>query len=225
MDMTVQALNKRPLSKEEAYTRLKSALFASTDPNEVYSERSLAKRLDFGLAAIRSAISRLQVEDLIMVLPNAGFMLKPLTSSAIADFYETRSVVEAHVVGMLTGKITPEQKAEVTDIIRRQSDCLRDKDARTFHRLDMDFHITLAKLHGNVEMVRILERLEDRMHRISVELHGRHPERLAPLVEQHERILDEIFSGDPDVAREKLRTHLAWGRSMIMSGGRGLHLT
>lgn len=222
--MTVQAPDKRPLSKEEAYTRLKSALFESTDPGEVYSERTLAKRLDFGLAAIRSAISRLQVEGLIMVLPNAGFMLKPLTSGAIADFYETRSVVEAHVVGMLTGKITSAQKAAVANIIRQQSDCLKDKDARTFHRLDMDFHIALAKLYGNEEMVRILERLEDRMHRISVELHGRHPERLAPLVEQHARILDEIFSGNPDVAREKLQTHLAWGKSMIISRGRGLQL-
>ncbi|GGD17849.1 GntR family transcriptional regulator [Aureimonas glaciei] len=209
----------RTLSKEEAYTRIKSALFESTDPEEVYSERSLSKRLELGLAPIRSAIGRLQNEGLIVVLPNAGFMLKPMTHRAIADFYEVRMVVEAHVVTSLTGRVGPAQKQQIEAILVQQADCLLDNDARTFHRLDMGFHIALARLHGNEEMIRILERLEDRMHRISVELHGRHPERLRPLVEQHHGILDEIVSGDPVVAGVKLRDHLAWGRSMIVNRG------
>jgi len=213
---------KRTLSKEEAYSRIKSALFESTDPEEVYSERSLAKRLDLGLASIRSAIGRLQTEGMIVVLPNAGFMLKPLTPGAIADFYEVRTVVEAHIVGLLTGRVSPQEKQQLEAMLDQQTECLQDHDARTFHRLDMGFHLAMARLHGNEEMVRILERLEDRMHRLSVELHGRHPERLRPLVDQHRGILEEVATGDPDVAREKLRVHLAWGRSMIVSGGRPL---
>lgn len=212
--------SKRGAGKEQAYAKIKETLFESGDPEQVYSERSLSKRLDIGLASIRSAIGRLQVEGLIVVLPNAGFMLKPLTPRAIADFYEVRTIVEAHVVASLTGHLSPGHVAKLETILQDQAECLEAKDPRTFHRLDMGFHLALARLHGNEEMIRILERLEDRMHRISVELHGRHPDRLKPLIDQHRGILEEITSGDPEVASEKLKSHLAWGRSMLVNGGR-----
>jgi DNA-binding GntR family transcriptional regulator len=40
---------------------------------------------------------------------------------------------------------------------------VRQTDPATYHELDMEFHLGFAKLYGNVEILRALEGLKDRM--------------------------------------------------------------
>ncbi len=217
MDTAIQSERKTKLARDEAYAKVKATLFQDDDPERIYSERTLSKRLELGLASVRSAIGRLQFEGLIVVLPNAGFLLKPMTMRAISDFYEVRGIVESHVVAGLTGRLDAQKIGSLEEILNDQLLCAAAGDGKAFHRLDMQFHATMARMHGNEEIVRILEHLEDRMHRLSVGLHGRHPERLQPLVDQHRGIVEEISAGDPDVSARKLREHIAWGKSMLLS--------
>ncbi|MEF2553141.1 GntR family transcriptional regulator [Aurantimonas sp. A2-1-M11] len=217
MDTATQSERKTKLARDEAYAKVKATLFQDDDPDRVYSERTLSKRLGLGLASVRSAIGRLQIEGMIVVLPHAGFLLKPMTMRSISDFYEVRGIVESHVVAALTGRLDAQRIASLEEILDEQSICAAAGDGKAFHRLDMQFHATMAKLHGNDEIVRILERLEDRMHRLSVGLHGRHPERLQPLVDQHKEILKEIATGDAEISARKLRDHIGWGHSMLLS--------
>ncbi len=211
---------RRAFEKDEAYRRLKTTIFSDDDPERIYSERSLSKRLNIGLSPIRSAIERMKLEGLIVVLPNAGFLLRPLSPTEIADFYEVRTLVEAHIVSMLTGRITTEEIAALEKTLDEQAACVRTGNARDFYRFDMAFHVELARIHGNQEMIRILERLEDRMYHLAVGLNGKHTERLKTLIDQHREILEEITSGTPQIAQDKLTKHLEWGRIMIVSGGR-----
>lgn len=209
---------------EQAYERIKAIIFEVGHEGRTYSERSLSRELNAGLAPIRSAIARLRTEGLIEVMPQAGFRLRPLTLTEIRDFYEVRIVVERQIAGRLAGRMNDTRTETVKSILKEQEDCAASGNAKAFRRLDMDFHKALAGFYGNAEFMRILDRLEDRMHQISVGLHGRHPERLEPLVRQHSGILDALLEGDSEIASTRLEEHIAWGRSMLLGGAVGENL-
>jgi len=195
--------------------KIKGFLFEENS-ERTYSERQLASALDIGLASVRSAVERLRAEGLIAVLPNSGIRVPELSAQSIIDFYEFRSIVESHVVRSLAGRLTRAEMAPVEAILLRQQDCVRHARAEEYHDLDMNFHIALAALHGNQEIVRHLGQLRDRMYRLSKRVHQSRPERLAVNAAQHQAIWREIREGDGTRAAELLQAHLRWGQSCTL---------
>jgi DNA-binding GntR family transcriptional regulator len=205
----------RRLLKNEAYQKIKDFLFDDIS-ERVYSERQLATALNLGLGSVRSAIERLRAENLIAVLPNSGIRVPELTAHSIIDFYEFRSIVEAHVVASLAGRLIQAQIAQVEAILANQEECVVRGRSQDYHDLDMQFHIALAEFHGNREIVRNLWQLRDKMYRLSSGLHRSHPERLGVNAKQHRAIWREICLGNGAKAMELLRTHLQWGQSCTL---------
>lgn len=202
--------------REQAYLEIKTLLLKSGgDPGNL-SERQIAADLGLSLGPVRAALERLRAENLIIVTRNAGIQLPELTPDAILDFYEVRSVLEGHIVETLAHRDVTDRCGHIEDILEQQLGCVERNVADAYHELDMQFHLALASLYGNAEMVRVLSGLRDRMHRLSSRLHAGHPERLSENYAQHRLIFDAIRSGDGAGAREKLLSHLAGGRSFIM---------
>ncbi|CAN7633837.1 GntR family transcriptional regulator [Brucella pseudogrignonensis] len=206
------------LLREQAYNRIKSELLKSSG-DLALSERQLASDLGLSLAPVRAALERLRVENLIVVTRNAGIQLPQLTVDEILDFYEVRSVFEGHIVEGLAARDLRDQGAHIEDILEQQTECVAKGEVDNYHELDMQFHLALASLYGNAEMVRVLAGLRDRMHRLSTRIHTGHPERLAANCAQHCEIFAAIRSGDAQAARRLLIGHLNGGRDFIMTPG------
>lgn len=202
--------------RERAYLQIKAALFQGDTGTANLSERQIAADLGLSLAPVRAALERLRAENLIVVTRSAGIQLPELTPDAILDFYEVRAILESHIVDELAGRDIADRCGHIEDILEQQLLCVEQGRADTYHDLDMQFHLALASLYGNAEMVRVLSGLRDRMHRLSSRLHTGHPERLGPNHEQHRLIFEAIRSGDGGRAREVLLSHLDGARSFIM---------
>jgi DNA-binding GntR family transcriptional regulator len=214
MPVPMSGRSRRSL-KDVAYIKIKSFLFEDGE-ERVYSERNLALGLDIGLGSVRSAIERLKAEGLIAVLPNSGIRVPELSAHTIIDFYELRSVIESHVVASVAGQLPSSRKDQVEAILNKQQECVDRGRVDDYHDLDMAFHIALAELHGNQEMVNTLTRLRDKMFRLSRRLHQDHPERLAVNCGQHRAIWQAICAGDGAKAQGLLQSHLRWGRSCTL---------
>lgn len=206
---------KRVLLRDEAYTAIKEYLFAE-ESEEALSERMLAARLNLGLGPVRSAVERLRAEGLLTAMMNSGLRLPDITAREILDFYEMRMVIETHVVASLTGKLSRDQFKQLDEILNEQDSCAQSRNTIRYHQLDLDFHTTLAELHGNSEMVRTLQQMRDKMHRLSRRLHRTHPERLSLNAQQHRAIVDAIREGEADKSRNRMQAHLAWGRAFTL---------
>jgi len=213
---SVVPLAGRTSLKGKAYELIKDLLFENEASGQTYSERQLAAHLNLGLGPVRSALERLRAEGLISVIPNSGIRLPQLTAEDILDFYEVRTVLEAHLVEVLAGRQVSHRLSKVEDILGQQQDCVSRRDTATYHQLDMEFHLALAELHGNAEIVRVLGTLRDRMQRLSSRLHAGHPQRLNENFLQHCQIVEAIRAGDGTTARERLRTHLISARNFIL---------
>jgi DNA-binding GntR family transcriptional regulator len=215
-EKSVVPLVGKPTLKVKAYEEIKTFLFCTEVSGQIYSERQLAAHLKLSLGPVRSAVERLRAEGMIQVIPNSGIILPELTADLILDFYEVRSVLEAHIVESLASREVGGRLSEVDDLLARQEACVQRQDATSYHQLDMALHLALAELHGNAEIVRVLVGLRDRMHRLSSRLHAGHPERLSENFLQHRAIVDAIRHGDVQAARERLSSHLSVARNFIL---------
>ncbi len=206
----------RVLLKDEAYTLIRHHLLGGTGSEPMLSERTLAAQLGLGLGPVRSALERLRVEGLITVSPNSGIRLPEITAREILEFYEMRMVMECHIAATLAGRLNASQYSQLEDIIGEQEASAERRDTLRYHQLDLDFHATLADLHGNAEMIRALGQMRDKMYRLSRRLHSTHPERLAVNAAQHRSIMEAVRDGNVREARRNMQTHLTWGRAFTL---------
>ena len=205
----------RAFLKDEAYASIRDYLLGDHDDQNL-SERTLATSLGLGLGPLRSALERLRAEGLIAVTPNSGLRLPEITAREIIDFYEMRIAVECHIANQLAGRLSSEQSDRLEDILTGQERAAETRDTVRYHHLDLDFHTSLTGFHGNLEMVRALGQLRDKMYRLSRRLHRTHPERLAVNAAQHRSIVEAIRSGDAREAWARMDTHLVWGRAFTL---------
>lgn len=204
----------RLLQKDQAYVAIKQLLFDQGDTQAIFSERYLASELQLGLASIRSALERLRSEGIVDMIPKAGIRLPQITHSEVMEFFEMRFVIEPHVAKGLAQRVTKAQQDDLKALIADQKQAARLRDTLSYHRLDLEFHDTLARFYGNREMVRALGQMRDKMYRLSRLIHTTHPDRLMTNAEQHERVVDAICAGRPDQAKEAMEVHLRWGRDV-----------
>lgn len=205
----------RTFLKGEAYVVIRDYLLGEHDDQNL-SERTLATKLGLGLGPLRSAVERLRAEGLIAVAPNSGLRLPEITAREIIDFYEMRMAVECHIANRLAGRLSSEQSDQLEDILIDQKRAAEMRDTARYHQLDLDFHTSLTEFHGNLEMVRALGQLRDKMYRLSRRLHRSHPEHLAVNAIQHRGIVEAIRSGDAREAWARMNTHLVWGRAFTL---------
>jgi len=206
----------RVLLKDGAYSSIKDFLFRTEGIEQALSERALAARLGLGLGPVRSALERLRVEGLICVTPNSGIRLPDVTAREIIEFYEVRLVVETYIVTALAGRLSPAQSRQVEAIITEQEKTAAEQNTDRYHQLDFDFHTAFADFYGNAEMVHALRRLRDRMYRLARRMHREHPERLVLNAAQHKGIMEAVRDGDAIQARQRMETHLEWGRRFTL---------
>jgi DNA-binding GntR family transcriptional regulator len=204
------------LLREQAYHQIKAALFQSEATEASFSERQLASDLGLSLGPVRAALERLRAENLIVVTRNAGIQLPQLTPDAILDFYEVRIALESLVVQALAEQDLSDRGDHIEDILQQQLECVKHGRADAYHELDMQFHLAMASLYGNAEIVRVLSGLRDRMHRLSSRIHAGHPDRLANNYSQHRAIFEAIRAGDAAAGRAELEAHLSGARSFIL---------
>ncbi|WP_171034248.1 GntR family transcriptional regulator [Lichenicoccus roseus] len=204
--------------KDDALAAIREHLLGD-DCTHPLSERSLAARLGIGLGSVRSALERLRAAGLVVATPNSGLRVPEVTSQEIIDFYEMRLVLECHIAAALAGRLTSEQSDQLDAILIEQEQTACARDTGRYHQLDLEFHAALVGFHRNAAMVRALDQLRDRMYQLSRRLHGAHPERLAVNAAQHRTIVNALRDGNPDEARQRMQTHLLWGRQFTIDPG------
>jgi DNA-binding GntR family transcriptional regulator len=74
-----------------------------------------------------------------------------------------------------------------------------------------------CQFFGNREIIEIMQRLRDRIHRIISRVSSCNPSRLIEGYEEHVRIADAVISGDGDLAARSIEEHLNSGRSCLLA--------
>ncbi|WP_428424066.1 GntR family transcriptional regulator [Pararhizobium sp.] len=174
-------------------------------PGGRISESEIAKSLSISRQPVREAFIKLSEEGLVQVLPQRGTYVTKISTASVMDVRFVREAIEADIVRHVAAEHSDTTVAELRAQIGRQKQ-VPYNDRAAFLRLDELFHRTLAAAAGNAYAWSVIESVKAQMDRVRfLSVDDMHVGRL---IDQHERIVDAIATGDVAQAEDAVRTHL-----------------
>jgi DNA-binding GntR family transcriptional regulator len=191
-----------------AYERIKQGILSLRyPPGGKLSEVRLAAELELGRSPIRSALSRLEGENWVKVLPQSGTFVREVDPLEVEELAELRLLLETHTARTAAMNISVEELRQ----IRREFDALKAKDAEDhiadFWALDDHFHSSIYRAAGNRRIEEILRNLKDLIRWVRA-ANATLPGRVKKSFLEMNRVLDAMEARDPEAAAEAMSRHI-----------------
>lgn len=147
------------------YDRIKAmATTFRLRPGEKVNELELSRYLGVSRTPVREALNRIAAEGFLVATPNRGYTVRALDAKQLMALYEYRATVELGVVRLVCMRATDEQLSELATLVEGSRDEV-ETDAQALRLLSQDeaFHEHLAGLAGNVEFLRSIRSINERL--------------------------------------------------------------
>ncbi len=200
---------------EVAYAYLKEEIIRGTfRPMETISEDELQSALQMSRTPVREAVLRLKNEGFLMVSPNKGTFVQPLTIDLIKYLYTLRRLNEPHVSYLASLKI---KKEELRHLFEQNSAYIpkdREEQEESIRR-DSSLHWTLLNNCGNPFLIKAMSSVYDHVDRARFIIQDPYFEEHA---QEHNAILDAMLTQDQALIEKAALEHV------LQSQRRAMHL-
>lgn len=195
-------------SSERAYLTIRKHLVEFTlKPGERINEVQLSRGLGVSRTPIREALNRLASEGFVSLTPNRGFFVRSLSTEGLLDLYELRSIIECAAFKLMCKRAEDSEIDRLREYWEAIVDGYRDQPADVILAEDEGFHMLIAKLSGNPELVVQLASINARIRfirRIQIE----HPTHDRAQVTSHSGIVAAAIKRDAEEGMRLLQEHI-----------------
>ena len=178
--------------------------------NDELREINIGKELGVSRTPVREALRQLELEGLVMIIPNKGAYVTGITQKDVRDIYRVRGVLEGMCARWATEHITEEQIEELEKIVLLAGFHLEKKGRQNVAQvseLDGKFHKVLYEASES----RILEHVLSDFHKyvqMARRMSVTAKDRAEKSVEEHRGILEAIKNRDGDLAERLANQHI-----------------
>ena len=208
--------------KDKAYQIIKEKIITCQYwPGTLINEMDLVKELDFSHTPIREAISRLEQENLVKIMPKKGIWVTDVKMCDVRDVYEVRELIEPHIIKRWGCNIS---KDELKAYMVSCENALKNAgDEKGKIELDDKLHDMILDCCPNAHLFRTLKQLRDQTRRMRI-MTGDRNSRLKYSIAEHIDITKWILEGDYDKAAQSMIYHLQQGKqsSFDLLMGKGM---
>ncbi|WP_421702956.1 GntR family transcriptional regulator [Aliiroseovarius sp.] len=210
-------MSKSEGSVERAYEALRQkAISFEFKPGERLNESALTKTLNVSRTPLREALNRLVAEGFLTFDLGKGFFCRPLSPKKILELYQLRCALEIEALIQTIENAADEDIDTVVAYLDEAEDRLvQCQDLNELLRMDEEFHMTLAALSDNEELLKFLGNVNERIRYVRIinlrllrDRRNQSDEDLTAL-SAHRVILDAVKARDADSAVKALRRHIA----------------
>lgn len=192
--------------QKDAYELILDAIDTGTyKPGSRLVESELAERFGVSRTPIREALQRLETQSLL-TRDGRSLIVASLDHSQLSELYVVRGALEGLAAREAARHATPEELAVLRDMLESDRKLVGDPDAMS--RANRRFHKQIHLASHNRFLVQQLDLVHRSMALLastSIAVAGRPTDTL----EEHERIVRAIESGDGDGADKALRDHIS----------------
>jgi DNA-binding GntR family transcriptional regulator len=171
-------------------------------PGELVTERQIAARLGMSRTPVREAVRRLEGEGTLERQRTGALVVRPYSMEDFLHALAVRRLLEGEAARLAAGKVSPELLSAARERVARLR---RQGLSDTARQDDRDFHAAIAEASGNPVLATAISDLRKRTAMFRL---GRLPERLEQVCDEHLAILDALASGDGEVARTAMQSHI-----------------
>jgi DNA-binding GntR family transcriptional regulator len=175
-------------------------------PNYRMREVELSARLGISRTPTRHALSRLEMEGLLILRPRVGLVVSALDDDAVAELYEMRSSLEGTAAALAARHASAREIEELLRLSKLEGDLPADPTVRYNH--NENFHQAIYRAAHNRFLVRSIPIIHD-----AIMLLGKTTmtagDRYKHAADEHARIVAAIAKQDPDAAEIEAKRHIA----------------
>jgi DNA-binding GntR family transcriptional regulator len=205
------------LLREKAYEIIKERIINNTyEMGEMLSENALVQSLGMSRTPIRSALSLLDKEGLVKIVPQKGAIVVGMTVDEARDIFDLRIALESYVADQLAGALGEEDIRHLQNILREQEDAAKSGDAVAFVHQDFNFHLFLFAKHNNKRMIDIMRNLRDRMIQCGAKALS-DEERFNQTLSEHYAVMRALVNPAENQPGLMMRKHLENGRARFLN--------
>ena len=216
--MTGSKVQVTPISVVDAVaaslrTRILDGEFAA---GQTIRDVELAAAYAVARPTIRAAVAQLTMTGLLRREANRSAVVPGLSADDTRDLYEARQLVEAEAARRAAaGRLDVSAVETALGRLERAGD---DDPWSSIVEADLDFHRALVAAARSARLLRLFALLEDEIRLALAQLRPAYASR-GPLVAEHRELLQMVRAGDPDVAADGVRAHLAQALSDLGLAG------
>ncbi len=201
--------------REVVYLTLRDAILrGEIKPGERMLEMKLASVLGVSRTPIREAISRLEQDGLVIVIPRRGAQVACMTLKDMEDVYKVRTTLETLALSYVCGKMTTEQIAELRLVEKAFEQAVSSGEFEEIERKDQEFHMVIYRATDNKHLVSILGATTDQLSRYRW-AYLQHQSLMQQLIDEHRAIVTAIESGDYDASLKATMNHLESQQAIV----------
>jgi DNA-binding GntR family transcriptional regulator len=201
--------------RDQAYEAIKHRIITCAyKPGEYINEYQISDELGFGRTPVHQAVTLLQTQGLLAVIPRKGTIVKPVSLDEILQVAEVRIVNEMECVRLAAQRITPEEIVGLERILEQSDKARLARNIEKLMLLDRDFHDALARAARNPVLADILRTLHERSLRVwFISLND--PAHLQRVHSEHELIVTSLKRRDAEAAVSAMNAHIISYRANI----------
>ncbi len=192
---------------DQVYDKLENDIIIGVYPRgEILTELKLVEQMGVSRTPIREALRRLEQERLIAD-SGKGSVVLGITDEDLEDIMNIRQRVEGLAAFYAATNMTPESKAELSNLVDLQDFYFSRGDLDRLRKVDDEFHDAICRLSGRTvikDTLIPLHRKTRRYRRIALD----NKERVTCSLKEHRAIYDAIISGQAELAMELISSHI-----------------
>ncbi len=207
----MKATEVRQNLKLQAYSILKEKIVSCEySPGSMLNEARLATELGFSRTPIREAISILEMEGFLHIVPKKGILVTDILLSDIVQIFQARMEIEP-VALKLAGPNIPREK-----LLTWKEMFLTDAPSIEHgYKTDTAMHLGIIGYCNNAYIIDMMKKVFDKNTRIII-CSRQNKEHMQEARKEHLEILDGLLCEDFDLAAAKMRAHVAVCRNAAM---------
>lgn len=201
-------IGKKQSLSNLAYEEIKEAIISNKfKPGEVLGEEALAAELVISRTPVRSALKRLEYEQLIEVNPSKNMVVATVTEKDLKDVTAVRLMLEPLAASISAKLITDAEIGELQKIEEKQQVSLNQRQFNEFIKDEYLFNTMIARFTQNSLLYSMVDHIEVLIRRALI-LSGSLSAHWKKAMREHDQILNALILHDAQAAEKAMRRHV-----------------
>lgn len=176
-------------------------------PDTKIPEKELCERFGVSRTPLREALKVLAYEGLVVLQPNRGAAVSPLTIDDLQDIFPIYSRLEALAGELACRRCSDAEIAEIRALHEEMILHYRARSRKRHFELNELIHERIHACSGNPTLVAMLRSMSSRLRRARIYANVAE-DRWADAIREHEKIIDALQAHDCPRFAELLKTHM-----------------